>query len=184
MGRRAVKAASWLQRSCAAFLLLRSVLLRTGADDSHIGLPYKKTKSILACSAQMAPGNAQNGVAPRVVMGTSSARPPAASDSQARRGTNTGDLRSTSWWRGFYVRGIINSFAGSKRKKNQRPSATRQMARETSEHGVGPSNEEGGEKREKLGRQWWGKMEGEKMKRGGETGGETMRGATEGNEMR
>ena len=32
------------QRSCAAFLLLRSVLLRTGADDSHIGLPRKKNE--------------------------------------------------------------------------------------------------------------------------------------------
>ena len=53
--------------------------------------------------------------------------------------TNTGDLCSnTSWFRGFYVRRIITSFAGSKRKKNQRPNATLQMARETSEHGVGP----------------------------------------------
>ena len=132
VGRRAVGAASWPQRSCAAFLLPRSVLFQTGADDSHIGLPYKKTKSILVCSAQMAPGNAQSGVAARVVMGTFSPRPPAASDSQVRRGTNTGDLRSsTSWFRGFYVRRIITSFAGSERKKNQRPSATRQMARET-----------------------------------------------------
>ena len=33
--------------------------------------------------------------------------------------TNTGDLRSsTSWFRGFHVRGIINSFAGSERENS------------------------------------------------------------------
>ena len=57
--------------------------------------------------------------------------------------THTGDLRSTSWFRKFHVRGIINSFAGSERKKCSArtqafrcPARLRNMAWERERKGV------------------------------------------------
>ena len=84
-GRESSKLAQEILRS---IFLPRSILLRRRTDDSHITLrasKEKETKPLLARSAQMVPGDAQGGVAARMVLGTSSARPPAASDSKARR---------------------------------------------------------------------------------------------------
>ena len=136
MGRRAVRAASWPQRSCAAFLLLRSVLLRTRADDSHIGLPHKKNEIDPGMQRPDGPWQGSEWCCSK----------PAASDSQGRRGTNTGDLRrSTSWFP--RVPCPQNHQLARKVRKISARAQPRQMARETSEHGVGPSNGEGGEKR-------------------------------------
>ena len=128
VGRRAVSAH---KRSWDAFLLPRSVLLRKATDDSHKQTAaQKKTKSLLALSAQMAPGNAQSGVAARRMLGTSSARLPAASDSKADGRTNTGDLRSsTSWFRGFHVRRIIGTWRGNVKWREEKRER-REMERE------------------------------------------------------
>ena len=122
VGRRAVGAPSWPKRYCAAFFCPAACYSEEGPTTATSHCVHQKKKK----------RNHSWHAAPRWFLATLrvvlqqewcweplpqdhlpqvTARP----DGQ----TNTGDLcSSTSWFRGFYVRGIINSFAGSKRENS------------------------------------------------------------------